>query len=186
MLDTCNWVRQNGIERIAPFESVPRMLIVSACFVQALGPVASGVLAEAVPFSLESEPGGPVWSAALVLLLSGIIVAVFAPEPFVERLNLVDLTSSGAFGASPGEFFFDRLSVVSIAGFMVLAMAGNELAVGTLVHQMASLATAQPDRHPVTWEQLSLPFDTIDIDVLVSDRVSRELSPARSETSASS
>jgi hypothetical protein len=169
MLDTCNWVRQNGIEGLAPFECVPRMLIVSACFVQALGPIASGVVAEAIPFFLESEPGSPVWSAALIVLLSGIIVAVFAPEPLADLVNLVDLTSWFAFGASPGEFFFDRLSVMSIAGFMVLAMAGNELALPTFVHQMGSLASAQPDRHPDTWEQLPLPFDAIDIAVLLSN-----------------
>jgi hypothetical protein len=145
------------------------MLIVSACFVQALGPVASGLVAEAIPFFLENASGGPVWSAALIVLLSGIIVSVFAPEPLADLLNLVDLTSWHDFGASPGEFFFDRLSVMSIAGFMVLAMAGNELALGTFVYQMASLASAQPDRHPETWEQLSLPFDAIDIALLLSN-----------------
>jgi hypothetical protein len=62
MHDTCIWVPQNGIEGLAPFECVPRMLIVSACFAQALGQVPSDLVAEAVPFFMGSEPVGPVWS----------------------------------------------------------------------------------------------------------------------------
>jgi hypothetical protein len=161
---------------LAPFESLPRMLILSACFVQAIGPDALPLATEAMPFFLGNDLLTPVWSAALVVVLSGIIVSFFLPGDLEALVPLADLTPWYKFSQwIPEEkegtlehLPFNRLSIMSIAGFLVLAMAGDDaMAFGRAIHQMAILTSDEPDAPDECWERPSLPFDAIEIVVLL-------------------
>jgi hypothetical protein len=152
MLEICTAVLQKGINEVAPFECVPRMLLVWACFGQARGPDQLPLVAEAVSFFHYADPGSAVWSAALVVVLSGIIVSVFAPDCLEVLLGLVNLTSWYECGASNAHLSFNRLLVMSIAGFMVLAMRGDALALQTFVPEMANLTHDEPGGPPEAWD----------------------------------
>jgi hypothetical protein len=121
---------------------------------------------------LGSDELTPVWSAALVVVLSGIIVSLFLSRDFEEFVPLSELRSRYEFGEwIPDEDHhlpFNRLSIMSIAGFLVLAMAhGDAEAFGRAIHQMAILTCDEPDAPDECWERPSLPFDAIDIVVLL-------------------
>jgi hypothetical protein len=167
-------VLERGLSELGPPESVPRMLILSACFVQARGRNVLPLVLEAMPFFLKSAPLTPVWSAALVVILSGIIVSFFVPGSLGELLTLADLRSWYEFGEwipdGDEHLPFNRLSVMSIAGFLVVAMALSDAAAfSRAIHQMATLTCDTPDVDTESWERLCLPFDAIDIVVLLAN-----------------
>jgi hypothetical protein len=159
---------------LAAFESMPRRLILAACFVQAIGPDALPLVTEAMPVFLGSDELTPVWSAALVVVVSAIIVSFVLSMDFEEFLPLGELRRWYAFGEwipDPDHHLaFNRLSIMSIAGFLVLAMAhGDAEAFGRAIHQMATLTCDEPDAPDECWERPSLPFDAIDIVVLLAN-----------------
>jgi hypothetical protein len=145
----------------------PRMLIVFASFLQTRGPAALDIVAETLPIFRGSEPGTPIWSAALVVVLSGVIVCGLVPERFGELFGPDDLGSWYAFALQAHRLHVNRVSVMSIAGFMVLAAAGDPQAFGALVAQLANLTACEPDGPDEPLERLFLPFDTFDLVSLV-------------------
>jgi hypothetical protein len=151
----------------AEFE-VPRMLIVFASFVQARGREAICVVALAMPFFREADPGSPTWSAALIVLLSGIILSAFFPEDLMDFLGREDVERLLEFGARNEDLSYNRLAVMSIASFMVLAAAGVDRAFDVLHIQLAALTSRTRVSSRESLEHLLLPFDAIEVSPLLS------------------
>jgi hypothetical protein len=168
MLDTCRALLQTAFTDACPADVAPGMLLVIACFVQARGPEAVPLVHEVMPFFRERTPGDLIWSAALIVILSGVFVAPYDASVLDDLLLLDDeLDSWHLYGDSEADSPYNRLSVLSIVGFAVLAMAGKVEACPRFVRQMGHLTSHRQVDALGPLDALSLPSDQIDIATLM-------------------
>jgi hypothetical protein len=146
-----------------------RMLIVFASFLQTRGPAAREIVVDTLPVFRDTEPGTPIWSAALIVILSGVIIWGLTPEFLGDLFGSDDLGSWYAFALVPQHYplHLNRMSLMSIAGFMILAAAGDSQAFEALLVQLTNLAACEPDGPDEPLEELVLPFDRLDLVSLV-------------------
>jgi hypothetical protein len=163
--DICSTVLRD--EEAGP-ELLSRMLIVSACLVQTLGPPVASLIDFAFGRYDANEPGSPIWSSALVVLLSAVILSLSWPD-FREGVVRMNLDSWFTLvRKEEHRFRFCRLSVMSIVAFFVLGAFGNQYAVPLAFHQFRRLTNDKPDGELDALERLSLPFDSMNLYVVLS------------------
>jgi hypothetical protein len=167
MLDSCIALLHAAFANTTAGLSPPRMLLLVACFVQARGPEAISLVHEAVPLFRARNRDDDVWGAALIVILSGILVAPSDSDVLGQVLLLDGLEAWYEFGALQKALSYNRLSLMSIAGFGVLGMMGKVEAFQCFVRQMAYLTNYHRVDALRALDQLSLPFDAIKVTALM-------------------
>jgi hypothetical protein len=177
MLEICKRVlhapEDDPVRKSPTLFALARMFMILACLVQVRGPEALDLVGIADSFLRVTLPPSPVWSAALIVVLSAIIVSLFVPNHLPQILTQVHLESWYAYGKLPQNLPFSRLSHMSIVAFMVIASVAEGpfrmKACMRAFNQIARMSSVRPDCQPKAWERVRLPFDQMEIPALISN-----------------
>jgi hypothetical protein len=172
MYDMCERILTAQVIQDPAPDIISRMLMVEASFVQSRGLADEQLIGFTLGLFLNNPSDTQLWSSALIVLLSVIIISPFlTPIPdFVERL-VPQLEPWFLFSDCDRRATLPlcRLSVLSITAFLVLAMTGNDAALRLAIKQVARLENDRPDGPLDKLERMCLPFDQVNVDLLLAN-----------------